>query len=102
MNISKKHIGAETPREMSQAMDRLARMDQAEGAFGEAVDRSLSDEELEEVAGGEVPIVPTLGYASQGPRQEISSSVTAQKKSSQEIYKDWLQQKGVSSTVGQP
>ena len=53
-DIIRKHIGIETPKEMDQAVDRLAgqlaEMDRTEGVFGEA----LLDDELE--IGGGAPI----------------------------------------------
>ena len=46
----------ETAQNLSALADRLAEMDKAEGVFGEAV----TDEELEDVAGGHRPINPTF------------------------------------------
>ena len=49
MHMNERNGRAQTPEEMDQAMEKLAKMDKAEGIFGEAV----SDEDLEMVAGGE-------------------------------------------------
>lgn len=47
-----------TPKETEQAVsdlaERLAEMDKAEGVFGEPVDDGLSDEYMEEIAGGAI------------------------------------------------
>ena len=47
---------AQTPEEIDRAMEKLAKMDRAEGIFGEAV----LDEDLEMIAGG-VPQLPSRG-----------------------------------------
>ena len=51
-DIIRKHIGINTPKETDKAVEQLADdlavMDRAQGIFGE----SISNEELEEVAGG--------------------------------------------------
>ena len=59
--MEEKNRMAQTPEEINQAVsdlaDRIAEMDQARGVFGEI----LSDEELDDVAGG-ISSLPMLGY----------------------------------------
>ena len=101
-----RHSGAETPEHMDRAVEQLAReleeMDRAQGVFGEAADRVLVDEEeLEKVAGGIVPILPSEGYVQQTAKQTPSSSAdpSGSSKTPQELYQQWLQQ--VGSKTGQ-
>ena len=53
----------QTPEETAQTLDllaeRLAKMDKAEGVFGEAMDEELPDEYMDEIAGG-FPIPVTV------------------------------------------
>ena len=62
--MNRKKKTALTPKETEQAVsdlaERLAEMDKAEGVFGEAMDEELSDEYMDEIAGG-LPILPTPG-----------------------------------------
>ena len=48
------HTSEETEQELSELAEKLEAMDKAEGFFGEAV----TDEELEDVAGG-APLIPS-------------------------------------------
>ena len=50
----------QTAKSLSALAEKLEEMDRAEGVFGEPVDNGLSDEYLEEVAGGASPTL-TVG-----------------------------------------
>ncbi len=50
----------QTAKSLSALAEKLEEMDRAEGVFGEPVDNGLSDEYLEEVAGG-IPPTPSVG-----------------------------------------
>ena len=101
--------GAQTPEETNQTVERLAdqlsEMDRTEGVFGEFLEDDLADLELEQVAGGQVPIEATIVDGRTRTKQTsqtiVSAATPGSTETSQEKYQKWLQQVGATGYTGQ-
>ena len=71
---------AQTPEETAQALSDLAKkleeMDKAEGFFGESMADALTDEYLEEIAGG----IPAVVITSAGATEHIKECISCHRR----------------------